>query len=699
MPVRTSSTVWILETDHTGYAFGFDESGLLVHTYWGARLPRVEDYPAPPAAREWASFNGVGTLAREEFPAYASAKYIEPCFKASFANGVRDTVWAFERAEVTQGSGPELTVYLRDANYPLQAALHYRLHERCDLIERWVEISNPGEAAITLERIFSAMWNPPAGESYTLTHLAGKWLDEFHLHREELQPGVKVLDSRRITTSHNHSPWFLLERAAEPASETAGEAWFGALAWSGNWRLNAEVTAFNATRIGLGLNDWDFAWRLNPGESFTTPSSLAGYTREGRGGASRRLHDYIRDEIIPHGKTLHKVIYNSWEATTFHVSEASQIELAELAAEMGIELFVMDDGWFHGRSDDHAGLGDWWPDERKFPNGLGGLIQRVNALGMQFGLWVEPEMVNPNSELYRAHPDWAIHFPGRTPTEARNQLILNFARRQVQDYVIAKLDTLLTENNIAFIKWDMNRNVSEPGWEGAPGDPREIWVRYVQGVYRVWGELRRRHPQVIFQSCSGGGGRADLAILRLADQIWVSDNTEPSARLNIQEGFSQLFPANVMEAWVTDTGADYLPLEYRLHVSMCGSLGIGGHLIHWGTENRALAAHWIAVYKELREIIQFGDQFRLRSPQQHPYSAVQYLAKDQSAGVLFAFCTHAAFPAPVPTLRLQGLDPLALYTVEGFESARSGAAWMEAGLSIPLQDFHSSVRKISRISS
>ncbi len=280
----------------------------------------------------------------------------------------------------------------------------------------------------------------------------------------------------------------------------------------------------------------------------------AGGAIEGFGGASRTLHDFVRDTVIPHGHTLHKVLYNSWEATTFDVDEASQIELARHAADMGIELFVMDDGWFHGRNDDHAGLGDWWPDEKKFPNGLQPLIEQVNDLGMDFGLWVEPEMVNPDSDLYRTHPDWVIHFPTRVRTTGRDQLILNFGRTDVQDYIIDLLDRLLAEHNITFIKWDMNRNASEPGWPDAPGDQREIWVRYVYGLYRVWGTLRERHPDVIWQSCSGGGGRADVGILRLADQVWISDNTEPTARLAIQEGYTQMYPANTMEAWVTDMG-------------------------------------------------------------------------------------------------------------------------------------------------
>ncbi|MDP9316461.1 MAG: alpha-galactosidase, partial [Chloroflexota bacterium] len=513
--------------------------------------------------------------------------------------------------------------------------------------------------------------------------------------REILQPGRKVLESRRLTTSHHHNPWFAVDRGS--ADEDAGAVWFGVLAWSGNWQLSVQVDDFRATRLNIGVNDWDFGWRLAAGASFIAPSSFAGYSDEGFGGASRRLHDFVRDTILPHGHTIHKVLYNSWEATTFDVDEVSQVQLAELAAAMGVELFVMDDGWFHGRKNDTAGLGDWWPDEQKFPHGLGGLIERVNALGMDFGLWIEPEMVNPNSELYRAHSDWVIHFPTRARTTGRDQLILNFARPDVQDYIIGQIDRLLTENNITFIKWDMNRNVSEPGWSDAPGDPREIWVRYVHGLYHVWGTLRERHPEVIWQSCSGGGGRADLGILRLADQVWISDNTEPTARLAIQEGYSNIFPANTMEAWVTDMGAHYLPLAFRFHVSMCGVLGVGGHLVHWGQERRAEAAEWIAAYKEIRHIVQFGDQYRLRSPQLHPYSAVQYMSKDQEEGVLFAFRTHMPPPALLPPLYLRGLDPEARYEVEGIPGTRSGLGWMHVGLYLELDDLTSTMRRIRRV--
>jgi alpha-galactosidase len=714
MPIHASDTGWILETRNTGYAFGPNRAGALIHRYWGARLPYPADYPAPHDSHGWASFNNPLQLVPEEYPGYENMKFVEPCLKVTFADGVRDVVLRFQSAEVVDDA--RLHVHLRDTAYPLAVTLVYRVHDEYDLIERSVVATNQGDAPITVERIWSAQWHLPHGDDYRMTYVSGRWLDEFHLRRETLLPGLKVLESRRLTTSHHHNSWFAIDRG--DADEDTGGVWFGVLAWSGNWKMSAERDDFASTRLSIGLNDWDFAWRLPAGETFTAPSAYGGWSGEGFGGASRKLHDFVRDTIIPHGHAIHKVLYNSWEATTFHVDEAGQSELAEHAAAMGVELFVMDDGWFHGRDDDHAGLGDWWPDERKFPNGLQPLIRRVNELGMDFGLWVEPEMVNPNSELYRAHPDWVIHFPTRERTTGRDQLILNLARADVQEYLIGVLDRLLADHNITFIKWDMNRNVSEPGWPDAPGDQREIWVRYVQGLYHVWGTLRERHPDVIWQSCSGGGGRADFGILRLADQVWISDNTEPTARLAIQEGYSHIFPAHTMEAWVTDMGDPHLSLEFRFLVSMCGSLGVGGHLLHWGEAGRAEATRWIALYKEIRHIVQLGDQYRLRSPQASAFSAVQYVAKDGSESVVFTFRTHLPPPSNLPLIYLRGLVPDARYTVEQIEanpsertiyeamtrpdvehaaSPRSGASLMHAGIPVVLGDFSAMLHRVRRI--
>jgi alpha-galactosidase len=699
MPIRADQHGWVLETKNTGYALGVRDN-ILLHRYWGARLPLPDDYPPPPPIEGRSSFETSSHYNPEEYPGYQGLNFTEPCLKVTFADGVRDTRLICKSVEISSSAAEEtksLEIELVDADYPLHVRLHYYVHSDNDLIGRDVSIYNGGDAVISVERAFSAQWHLPQrtpNPSYRLSHLTGMWFGESQIRREPLTYGTKVLESRRITTSHHHNPWFAVDLGN--ADEDQGEVWFGTLAWSGNWKLIGEVTDFHTTRINIGVNDWDFAQTLHPGKVFVTPPAYAGYTREGFGGASRRFHQFIRDQVVPHPEATRKVLYNSWEATLFDVDVESQGQLAEIAAAMGVELFVMDDGWFKGRVTDNAGLGDWTPDPVKFPNGLKPLIDRVNSLGMEFGLWIEPEMVNRDSDLYRAHPDWVIHFPTRPRSEARQQMILNLARVDVQEYLIGILDKLLSENNIAFIKWDMNRNVSEPGNADESGG-RELWVRYVQGVYNVWGTLAAKHPHVIWQSCSGGGGRADLGILRYADQIWVSDNTHAVSRLGIQEGFSQLFPANTMEAWVTDVDAQRLPLSFRFHVSMCGVLGIGGHLSRWTHEEREEAAKWIALYKEIRPIIHNGNQYRLISASNGAFAAVQYMDQSADQGVLFAFRTYVGEPIPQPRIYLRGLIPDARYEIEGVIAGVSGQALMSHGISVPLANFESTVRRIHRM--
>ena len=361
------------------------------------------------------------------------------------------------------------------------------------------------------------------------------------------------------------------------------------------------------------------------------------------------------------------VLYNSWYATTFDVDEAGQKALADKAARLGVELFVMDDGWFGERHHDRAGLGDWTVNRDKFPRGLGPLIDHVHSLGMEFGLWVEPEMVNPDSDLYRAHPDWVIHFPGRPRTEGRNQLVLNLARDDVQAHLLEVLDRLLDENDIDFIKWDMNRHLSEPGWPDQPvEEQKEIWYRYVRGVYRLFNDLRARHEDLEIEACSGGGGRVDLGILHWVDQVWTSDNTEAFDRLFIQEGFTFAYPPKVMVNWVIDVpdhNGRSTPLEYRFLVAMTGALGIGPDLTKWTEEDLDFATRMIFIYKQIREIVQHGDLYRLFSPREGDFAASQYVSADGDRAVLFAFRHAQQFDEPVPTVRLRGLDPAGLYRV------------------------------------
>jgi alpha-galactosidase len=701
-----SRSLWALVTEHSTYALGVTKEGLVINLHWGPRLATLADLPDPSLALTHSSHDPALTSIAEEYPGFGGLRYGELAAQVVFADGVRDLDLRYERAELLPDSArlPGLTLSLHDRHYPLTLLLRYQLDLANDLIIRSAAWRNEGDEPIRLERAFSAAWHlPHSFASRTLTTLAGQWVGESQIQRRPLVAGTSLVESRRGITSLNAAPWLAIESEPMPG-QLAPEVYFASLAWSGNWmiRVNCDVTG-KTTVVG-GISAHDFAWQLAAGETFTTPDFVAGFADNGLNGARQRLHRYVRETVLPTSQALQPrpVLYNSWEATTFDVSEQGQIELAELAARLGVELFVVDDGWFLGRVSDTTGLGDWRPDPRKFPLGLGPLIERVHDLGMAFGLWVEPEMVNPDSELYRAHPDWVYAFPTRARSEARNQLVLNLGREDVRSYLFEALNRLLTEHSIAYLKWDMNRPISEPGWAdylAQGGEARELWVRHTHGVYALMDALRAHHPSLSIESCASGGGRADLAILRRTDQVWTSDNTHPEARLLIQEGFSLALPARVMGAWVTDAGRGQVPLAFRFHVSMLGALGVGGNLIHWSAEEMDEAASWIAIYKQIRHLVQDGEQSWLLSPHatRGQFAAVQYASQARDQALVFFFRRDQVFGGSHPPLRLCHLKPNALYRIEplralptasplqGYPTVLSGAALMATGLP-PLLD-------------
>jgi alpha-galactosidase len=723
--------IWILETERTSYLIGVNELNEIQHVYFGNKLLRDADLTSVRTSAGYA-FESREGMTPEEYPGWGGMRYFEPCLKVTTANGTRDLVLKYVSHEIR---GEALDIRLQDIRYDLAVTLSYQVFPRYDIVRKQARIENrglvgrpiqaadplsagpadlkgrlraempaPHGMAVTVESAQSGVWYVPAGDGYRLSYLTGRWAGETQLMREPIQPGKKVLESRRGNTSHQANPWFAID-AQGAADEEHGRVWFGLLGWSGNWKFTVEQTANQQVRVTGGYNDFDFGYVLKPGEALETPPFYGGFTDHGFGETSRILHRFERAEILPDRAAPHPrpVLYNSWEATLFNVNEVGQTELARKAAKIGVELFVMDDGWFGQRNDDHAGLGDWFVNTKKFPNGLKGLIQAVNGLGMKFGLWVEPEMVNPNSDLYRAHPDWAIHFDDRPRTEGRNQLILNMARDEVRDHIFGVLDKLVSENNIAFLKWDMNRHFTEPGWpEAPPAEQKKIWVKYVTNVYDVIDRLRAKHPELEIESCSGGGGRVDLGIMRRVDEVWTSDNTEAFDRLRIQEGFSQAYTPKVMMAWVTDVpnmNNRTTPLKYRFLVSMQGSLGIGANLNKWTSEDFQLAADMVSNYKSIRETVQMGKLYRLYSPRQGDLTANQYVSEDGRQAVLFAFLHSQQMRRNAPTVYLRGLDAKATYRVKTIdkklvESQRdlSGSYLMNQGLNFRLAgDFDSTM--------
>jgi len=709
---------WLLEMHSTAYAFGLaDDGAALRHLHWGAPLPR--------AALAGLSAAGSGemprrerllSLARErpdEYVPWGGLRYDEPSLKAEFGDGTRSVEWRVASHRVTrQGPVCTLEVDLADTAYPLLVTLSYRVYDGFDVLDRWATLRHSGDGPpVVIRQAHSANWWLPVRESWRLRYLHGGWAAETQLVEAALTPGKVVLESRRGITSHQLNPWFTLDPEGT-ATEEHGELWSGALGWSGSWKLVFETNLGGRVHACGGVNDFDWSYRLEPGDELILPRFAGLHTTGGFGAASREWHAWQLAHVLGRGDDrpgltapgwapapsataapadsgpppLRPVLYNSWEATSFQVTEAGQTRLAELAARLGIESFVMDDGWFGRRDHDRAGLGDWTVNREKFPRGLGPLIGRVNDLGMRFGLWVEPEMVNPDSDLYRAHPDWVYHFAGRTRTLRRNQLVLNLARPDVAEWVFATLDRLLSENHIEFIKWDMNRPISEPGWPAAAGDnPERVWTDHVRSLYAVIDGLRAAHPGVEFESCAGGGGRVDLGILRRVEQVWPSDNTDAWDRVKIQEGFTQAYPPQIMTAWVTDSPnfltRRELPLGFRFHVAMAGALAVGGDLLRWTDAELGEAAELIATYKDIRPVIQRGRLYRLASVRNGPFAASEYVAGDDVV-VLGWWGPRPAGVRP-DRIRLASLDADARYQDTGSGELHWGSALMAEGLALP----------------
>ncbi|WP_433086629.1 alpha-galactosidase [Dactylosporangium sp. CA-052675] len=636
--LRTPNSAYVLDTG------GGEDVPLAAH--WGAPVDdeaavALAGVPHDAARGSWESpLDG-----REEYPSDTGLRFTEPALALRFGDDGRAVRWVLARAEADRG---HLRLRYRELTRPVRLTLHYRVVPGHDVLERWAELDT--DVPVEVVRADSAAWCLPAREGARLSSLHGRWGADSRLERTDLPAGTVRLGSRRTTTSPMHNPWVALDDGT--ATETHGEVWTAALAWSGTWRVDVQRLPVGRVVVNAGAGHEPPVARLAAGGRYETPKSCGLYSGEGFGGASRAWHAYVRGEVLPHGDELRPVLYNSWEATGFLLDEANQMALAERAAALGCELFVMDDGWFGARVADNAGLGDWLPNSARFPDGLGPLIARVHELGMAFGIWVEPEMVNPDSDLYRAHPDWVYASDGYPRHELRHQLVLDVGRAEVADWLHDWLDRLLTEHDIAFVKWDMNRPVTDPG----PYRDLQWSTRHARNLYAVLDRLRREHPGVRFESCASGGGRVDLGILARTDQVWPSDNTDASDRLHIQEGFSQLYPARAMTAWVTDapnflTG-NRLPLRYRFHVAMAGVLGVGGDLPRWTAEEQRLAAELIGQYKRIRPIVQHGRLHRIRSPRDSDAPALAYVSEAGDEAAVFQFLDGHRYGAPAPPARL-----------------------------------------------
>jgi alpha-galactosidase len=698
-PIHFDSESKVFRIDAAGmsYVLGINERKQVQTLYWGKRLSAADRFAAPHSDPGLSSFDPSINTTRQEFVAWGGGLYVEPDLKITFPDGNRDLVLQYVSHQIADD---RLTILLRDISREVYVELQYQIDETTGVLRRSAQVQNKTSSPFTIEEIASGTWNLPRGTDYRLRYLTGRWAGEWNLHEQNIQPGKTILESRRGSTGDQNNPWFAIDRSGSN-DQDHGDVWFGALGWSGSWQMSVEQDEVQQIRITGGPNHFDFGYRLAPGEHLQSPDFYAGYSDEGIGGASRLLHRFEISSVLPHAPDprLRPILYNSWEATEFKVDEAGQEALAEKAASIGVERFVVDDGWFGQRASDRAGLGDWSVNPVKFPHGLKPLIDKVHSLNMDFGLWVEPEMVNPDSDLYRAHPDWVLNFTGRPRSEGRNQLMLNLARPDVRAYVFQVLDKLLNENDIAFLKWDYNRNWSEPGWPAvAPEDQKKVYINSIQNLYSILEELRKKHPGVAIESCSGGGSRVDLGIMRYTDEVWPSDNTDAFDRLLIQDGFTYAYAPGVMTAWVTDSptwvNQRNLSLEYRFLSAMQGVLGIGANLNNWKPEDFETAKKMVAKYKQIREIVQRGSLYRLISPQnESEQSVTESVSQDQHSAVAFAFLHSSRMLYPFPRIYLRGLKPDAMYRISPFAgklsadspTIASGAFWMQHGVDVDLR--------------
>jgi alpha-galactosidase len=682
--------IFVLETENTHYVFGIDPAGYNRHLHWGAKCDPA-DYAFTKIGDENSNHSMLDEY-RQELTPFGSTVYRTCDLKAQFADGCREVALRYTGYRLEDDT---LRVAFEDAYYPLQVRLGYRVYPGLDIIKRWVEVENTGSAPISFERLFSAGFSLPGMDPYTFENTNGAWGGEFLPCRTVLDGGNLVYESHRGASNHNQSPYFIAHRGA---TETRGAVYFGSLAYSGNFKVIAGRDLYGITRVSLGMNDFDFSHTLEPGAHWETPPVYCGKT-EGLGEMSRQMNRFCLEHLLPSGFRAEPlpVLYNSWEATEFNVNVADQTRLAEIAAKIGVELFVMDDGWFGARNNDRAGLGDWFVNPEKFPGGLDELIGNVNALGMDFGLWVEPEMVNPDSDLYRAHPDWTYHFPHRHADELRHQLVLNMTRSDVQAYILDCLDRLLTDHNIRYIKWDMNRPFSQVGAENL-ADPKMYSYLHTMAVYRIVDELKRRHPGVQFESCASGGGRCDLGAISHFDQVWTSDNTDGIDRMTIQKGYSMLHPIKTMRAWVTDIAGINKPcsLDFRFHIAMQGALGLGGNLEKYSPEELEICRRNVALYKEIRPLVQFGDLYRILDADRDQVLCNQYVSRDKMQAVLFLSARGTRFFKKKMNLRFAGLAPDRAYafTLDGVAYKKGGAFLMEVGLPVYVRgaDYNQIVR-------
>ena len=699
-----------LKTKNTSYILKILETGHISHLYWGRKL-KADNLEYFVRRRCFGSFcadtdNISGfqlELIPQECPTFGATDLRSPSLEFQYEDGTSATDLRHKSHRIYEGKqrlsglpavyveseeeATSLEITLVDSLKNLEVVLTYNVFENFDAITRSLKIVNNSDEKINIERVLSANVDFTTDE-FDFIQLSGSWGRERHILRNPLRSGSQAIESRRGASSHAQNPFMAL--CSKDANEEYGDVYGFSLVYSGNFLANVEVDMYRNARAQIGINPFDFKWLLESKEEFQAPEVVLVYSSKGLNGMSQIYHNLYRKRLCRgnYRDKVRPILINNWEATYFDFNEVKIKEIAKEASKLGMELFVLDDGWFGNRNDDKSSLGDWFVNEGKLKGGLSKLAKDINNMGLKFGLWFEPEMISPISKLYEKHPNWCIHIPGRTRSQARSQLILDLSRKEVCDYIIESVSKILESANISYVKWDMNRNMTEVGsLELTSERQRETAHRYILGLYRVMEEITSRFPNVLFESCSGGGGRFDPGMLYYMPQTWTSDDTDAIERLKIQFGTSMVYPPISMGCHVSAVPNHQAnrttPLETRGVSAMAGNFGYELDITKLSEEEKEELKEQISLYKEIRETVQFGTLYRLKSPFNSNEVAWMMISEDKNEVVVSYVRQWALVNESFSNLKLTALDKDSEYEIIGEDIVLSGDELMYIGLNIP----------------
>lgn len=725
-----------LTNDSISYVFRvMEKSNQLEHLYFGKKIHHlpslsylIERESRPSNNLYEKSQTSSLEHIKQEYPGFGTTDFRQPAFQLHYPKGDKVSHFEYKEYEVLNGKpvldglpatyteredeAQTLIVKLKDRYSAISLYLYYTVFKDQAVVTRSSRFINEGEEDLFLENAMSTSVDLPDSD-FEMIHLYGAWARERHVERKALFKGVQSIGTVRGASSHTHNPFFALARPT--TTETHGEVYGFSLVYSGNHLGQVEVDTYDVTRVTMGIHPYQFRWKLERNESFQTPEAVMVYSDNGINGMSQTFHQLYRKRLArdPWKEENSPILINNWEATYFDFNEEKILTIAKEAAGLGIELFVLDDGWFGKRDDDSSSLGDWTVDKSKLPNGIKGLSEKVHELGLKFGLWFEPEMVNKDTPLYEEHPDWIIGVPDKNISHGRNQFVLDFSNPDVVDNIFDQMDAILEESNIDYIKWDMNRYISEAFSTALPSDRQgELYHRYILGVYTLYDRLLEKYPHLLIESCAGGGARFDPGMLYYAPQTWTSDDTDAVERLKIQYGTSLVYPLSSIGSHVSAVPNHQVgrltSMEMRAAVAYFGTFGYELDVTQLSDEDNERMKDHIAFFKENRKLIHSGTFYRLLSPFEGNETVWMVVSEDKKEAIVGYYQVLAKPNPGYSRLKLEGLDEDTLYVIQPDQEERYGSDLKHAGLFLSQNektrgdfwslngkaDFHSKIIKI-----